>query len=97
MQQPLTLTKVTKPKVSTRDASDRIKCRRSGELRQHRSITSGGDDTLQLQAELKGLPDIERQGLLADLQFKIEIPALTGLALKSDLCLPWSKMRNMKR
>lgn len=52
---------------------------------------------MQLQAEVKSLPSDDRRALLADLEFKIEIPALTSLALKADLCLPWNKMRNMKR
>ena len=46
---------------------------------------------------MKGMSDDERQKLLADLEFKVEIPAFTGLALKAHLCLPWNKMRNMKR
>lgn len=52
---------------------------------------------MQLRAEVKSLPSDDRQTLLADLEFRIEIPALKGLALKADLCLPWKKMRNLKR
>ena len=39
----------------------------------------------------------DRLALLQDLEFKIEIPAITGLALKSNLSLPWNKLRNLKR
>lgn len=52
---------------------------------------------VQLQDELKSMPADQRQTLLTHLEFKIEIPAITSLALKSNLCLPWNKMRNMKR
>ena len=51
----------------------------------------------QLKAEMKALTSEDRQKLLAELEFKIELPALTGLAMKSNLCLPWNKMRAMKR
>ncbi len=48
---------------------------------------------MQLRAEVKLRSNDERLTLLAEMEFKIKIPALTGLALKADLCLPWSKMR----
>lgn len=54
----------------------------------------GGGKVVQLRNELKSMP---AETLLTDLEFKIEIPAITSLALKSNLCLPWNKMRNMKR
>ncbi len=44
---------------------------------------------MQLHAEVKSRSNDERLALLAEMEFKIEIPALTGLALKADLCLPW--------
>ena len=95
--QSITLTKVTKPTVSSEEASSRTIRRRSGELEKHRNLASGGAPLVQLHAEMKSLSTSERQKLLADLEFKIELPALTGLAIKADLCLPWSKMRSMKR
>ena len=51
----------------------------------------------QLRHEVTALSTDQRQELLSDLEFKIQIPAITSLALKSNLCLPWNKMRNLKR
>ncbi len=95
--QPITLAKVTRHTVNSCDASNRTLRRRSDELNQHRLTASGGATVVQLRDELKSLPVDQRQTLLTDLEFKIEIPAITSLALKSNLCLPWNKMRNMKR
>lgn len=52
---------------------------------------------VQLQAEVKGRSLEDKKALLSDLNFRVELPALTGLALKADLCMPWSKMRTMRR
>ena len=52
---------------------------------------------MQLRAEVKSRSNEERLVLLSEMEFNIEIPALTGLALKSNLCLPWKKMRDLKR
>ena len=71
--------------------------RRSDELNQHRLAVSGSEGLAQLQSELRSITSDERQAVLKDLEFKIEIPALTSLALKYNLCLPWNKMRNLKR
>ncbi len=71
--------------------------RRSHELDHHRTITSGGQELAQLRDEVKARDTDERQQLLKDLEFKIEIPAVIGLAMKSALCLPWNRMRAMKR
>ena len=87
--------KLTMPTVSSTDACSKTIRRRSSELEQHRSIASGGADLVQLQAEVKGRSLAEKKALLTDLEFKIELPALTGLALKADLCLPWNKMRTI--
>ena len=95
--QPLTLTKITKPSISSSEASQRTLRRRSGELDRHRSVSSGGAELAQLSHEVQSLKPEEKRQLLEDMDFKIEIPALTGLALKADLCLPWNRMRSMKR
>lgn len=88
---------MTKSTVSSSEASQRTLRRRSSEIEQHRTVASGGAKLSQLQDEMKTLSSDERQHLLQDMTFKIEIPALTGLAMKADLSLPWNKMRNMKR
>lgn len=88
---------MTQSSVSSDEASSRTLRRRSGELEQHRLTVSKGATLAQHQAEIKAMSSDERRALLADTEFKIELPPLTGLAMKSDLSLPWSKMRSMKR
>ncbi len=63
------------------DASKRT-LRRSDELAQHRHVASGGGDLAQLTHEVKLLGPDQRRQLIGDM----EIPSLTSLALKADLC-----------
>lgn len=95
--QSLLLTKATKPTVSSCEASKKTLRRRSNELECHRRVVSGGEGLAQMRDEVKSLTSQDRLALFKDMEFKIEIPALTGLALKADLCLPWNRMRTMKR
>ncbi len=83
--------------VSSSDASKRTLRRRSDELVQHRHVASGGGDLAQLTHEVKLLSPDQRRQLIEDMEFKIEIPSLTSLALKADLCLPWNRLRRMRR
>ncbi len=91
------LAKVTSPSVSSGDASKSTLRRCSKELEMHRCLASKNSPTLQLKDEMRCMTSEERKELLATLEFKIELPALTGLAMKADLCLPWSKMRTMRK
>lgn len=50
-----------------------------------------------MKDEVKALTPDDRQYLLEDMKFKIEIPTLTGLAMKADLCLSWKTVRSMRR
>ena len=70
---------------------------RSNELKRHREAVSREANVMQLQDELKAMPPSDRQTLLEDTEFKIEIAPLKSLALKANLCLPWNKLRNLKR
>lgn len=88
---------MTKPTISSSDASSRTFRRRSGEMEQLRSVASKGSNLVQLQAEMKSLSGDDRQTLLEDLEFKIQLPAMTVLAMKAKLSLPWKKMRAMNR
>uniref|UniRef100_A0A1X7UE06 Uncharacterized protein n=1 Tax=Amphimedon queenslandica TaxID=400682 RepID=A0A1X7UE06_AMPQE len=47
--------------------------------------------------EIKRLPAEEREELMKAADFTITVPAEQGLALKSDLCLHWRKVRIMRR
>ena len=88
---------MTKSSVGSSEANIRTLQRRTTELEKHRSVISGGCEVAQLRHEVKSLKTDERRDLLEGIDFKIEIPALTGLALKADLCLPWNRMWTMKR
>jgi hypothetical protein len=41
----------------------------------------------------------EREAILQELQggFKVIIPTHTALAMKADLCIPWAKLRAIRR
>ena len=60
-------------------------------------MASKGSNITQLKAEVRTMSREDKQALLEDIEFKIEIPAVAALAMKSDLCLPWNRMRRMRR
>lgn len=62
-----------------------------------RSITSGGDSTAQMAAEVKALSKEERESILQEAQLPIFIPTDHALAMKADLSLPWNKLRILRR
>ena len=47
--------------------------------------------------EMKILPKEEREQLMKDANFSVHVPPEQGLAMKADLCIPWKKLRMMKR
>ena len=86
---------MTKSSVSSSEASKRTLSRRTSEMNTHLSVATGGGEVAQMRHAVKSLTSEDRKDLLGD--FQIEIPALTGLAMKADMCLPWNRMRTMKR
>jgi len=54
-------------------------------------------DVPQMCDEMKILSRADKMAVLKDLEFKVEIPALTGVSMKADLGVPWNKLRIMKR
>ena len=56
-----------------------------------------GDTEEQMADELKRKPAEEREEIMKTANFTITVPTEQGLALKSDLCLPWRKLRMMRR
>lgn len=64
-----------------------------------RAIASGGETEAvsQLSAELRALSKAERQQLLNEAQLPIVIPLEHSLAIKTDLGLPWNKLRVLRR
>ena len=62
-----------------------------------RDLLSKGDSSVQLQEELRSIPVEDRLKLMREADFMIDIPPDQGLAMKADLCLPWHKLRLMRR
>lgn len=50
-----------------------------------------------MREEIRQLTKMERQKLLHDAGFTLDIPPEHGLAMKADLCIPWNKLRVLKR
>lgn len=62
-----------------------------------RELVSCGDSATQLMKEIKQLTKSERQELLFNAGFTLEIPPEQGLAMKADLGISWNKLRILKR
>ena len=56
-----------------------------------------GDSKEQMACELKVLRREERESLMKEAGFTLSVPPDQGLAMKADLCLPWRKLRIMRR
>ena len=67
-----------------------------------REVVSRGDTTLQLSREIRGQTAEEYKRILEELLalpggFKVQVSPAESLALKSDLQIPWIKLRMMRR
>ena len=93
----MNLIKVSSPTVPSGQSSHDTKRRRSEEISKIRHQISLGDDNAQFTDEIKMLPSEEREKLMKEANFSITIPPEEGLAMKADLCLPWRKLRIMRR
>lgn len=71
--------------------------RRSDSIGVIREVTSGGDSTIQLRAEIQSLTENEREELLAQAKLPVVIPTNHALAMKADLSIPWIKLRVIRR
>ena len=89
--------KVTNSSVRSGESSRDTARRRSQELSKIRERLSSGDSEHQMADELKMLPKQVREELIKELKFTVHIPADKNLAMKADLCLPWNKLRVMRR
>ena len=92
---------------SSAASKETIRTRRI-ELSKHRSLTSRGADVVQLQEEIKARTSMEHEHeheheheqILSELHkggFKVEVPVKQILALNADLCIPWTKMQEVRR
>ena len=50
-----------------------------------------------MTAEVRILPSEERDQLMKEVSFHVAVPAEQGLAMKADFCLPWRKLRMIRR
>ena len=97
MVQPITLVKVGGCSVPSSEASKWTLKRRTEGMHRVRAITSGGDTTVQVAAEVKSLSKEEREEILQEVQLPIMIPTDHALAMKADLAVPWNKLRTLRR
>lgn len=97
MFQPINLIKIPNSDKPTGDSSRFTIRRRSEQLSAIREKLSIGDIEEQMADELKRKPAEEREEITKAANFTITVPPEEGLALKSDLCLPWRKLRMMRR
>ena len=84
-------------RVSSSEASSRTLRRRSLQLTQVREVVSGGCSTEQLQHDVAHMSKESREAILGEASLPVHIPVDHGLAMKSDLQLPWNKMRAIRR
>ena len=70
---------------------------RSQQLGQVRQVVSGGSRCEQPQDELGHMTKEDKEAIRCEAAHPVKIPTDHGLALKSDLQLPWNKMRAICR
>lgn len=88
---------MTNTGVNTGESSRVTKRWRSNEISTIHEMLSAGDANTQLIDELKLIPEEEKESIMKQLNFTIYVPPEENLAMKADLCLPWRKLRLMKR
>lgn len=98
----MTFVRVRNSRVSSVAACSRTLRDRTKTLGRIRESISGRESMAQLSREVSALTSHDRKTLLDKLfkqpgKFVIEVPPAESLALKSDLQLPWTKLREMRR
>ena len=96
--QTLTYHHIPVPRVSSLEASGRTLRRRRDDLMRQRVSISGSsaDAQAQLCLEVKALPEEERQSLLKEAGVTSTLDATQSLAIKSELSLPWYRLRILR-
>lgn len=61
-----------------------------------RTIISGNSSSVQLQSELQTQPIEEREKIVKSIS-SVRITAEHSLAMKTELQLPWNKLRELRR
>ena len=64
-----------------------------------REVISGGREgaSRQLELEVRALSKEDRQKLLEEAGFGVEMDATQVLAIKADLAIPWYRLRILRR
>ena len=86
--------KVTQSSVASGEA---VGITRSNELDTIRKRLSADDEDIQLIIETKIIYSEMRKELVRELDFSVTIPADQSLAMKTDLGIPWRKLRMTRR
>jgi hypothetical protein len=89
--------KITNSSIPSSKSSTSTLRRRSNEMSRVRKVLSVGDESVQMSQEIRMIPKEERNELMKNANFHIVVPPEEGLAMKADLCLPWKKLRMMRR
>ena len=87
------------PRVPSSEASDRTTRRRRDAVSAQREAISGGREgaSRQLELEVRALSKEDRQKLLEEAGFGVEMDATQVLAIKADLAIPWYRLRILRR
>lgn len=98
----MTFMRVRSSRVASGAACSRTLRDRTKTLGKMRESISARDSMAQLSREVTSLTSECRKQLLDEIfkqpgRFLIEVPPAESLALKSDLQLPWTKLREMRR
>ncbi|XP_070533759.1 uncharacterized protein [Ptychodera flava] len=94
---PFHMTYVRKPMRDSAEASTATKRKRAQLMENHRLTVSGSEASAshQFHSELKRCK--EKQEMLQTMNMVPEIPEGAGLMLKTDLSMPWNKLRKLRR
>ena len=62
-----------------------------------REDLTGGESQHQIADEIRMIPKEEREEIMRELNFTIDVSPEQCLGMKADLSLPWNKLRLMRR
>ena len=76
--------------------------RRASAVESFRSRTASHDErqldsNVQLLAEIRRMGQDERSTIVKEAGLSVEISSEQGVAMKTDLGLPWNKIRHLRR
>ena len=76
---------------------DRQRQRQATGMSELREEISNGNTKQLFTAELKQIGQSERQDMLKEAGFKIEVPDGDVIAMQASLGIPWNKLRHLRR